>query len=259
MTEWSVVQEHKAENITLLCDLHHKEKTNGWLPIEQVREANLAPFNAGNGQSPWHALHFNGPTFTIEMGNNFFVSNSADIAAIVVDDLPLLGVRIVNGQPLLSLILFDDDDHPLFTVIDNELTYTTTNWDVEIVGTRIKVRSGLRQILVDVEFQPANKVVIHRGMFKCFGAKVFVDDKGIFIPQAAVYSLGNKFVDVEVAICIGRDNLSRSVAIALSDMARHRISDKTVERFAKRWAKHAADKRRQSGTAPGSAFGVTKR
>lgn len=41
MEEWAEVKRHVAEEITLLCDKHHKEKTNGWLPKEDVRKANL--------------------------------------------------------------------------------------------------------------------------------------------------------------------------------------------------------------------------
>jgi hypothetical protein len=49
MKEWALVQEHVAEDLTLLCDKHHKEVTNGFLPREKVIEANENPYNLKEG------------------------------------------------------------------------------------------------------------------------------------------------------------------------------------------------------------------
>jgi hypothetical protein len=51
MLGWANVQRHVAEEITLLCDQHHRESTGGLLPIEAVREANSNPFNLRAGVS----------------------------------------------------------------------------------------------------------------------------------------------------------------------------------------------------------------
>ena len=39
MLGWAQAQEHAANEITLLCDQHHREKTNGLLPSGAVRAA----------------------------------------------------------------------------------------------------------------------------------------------------------------------------------------------------------------------------
>lgn len=43
MKGWATVKEHVAEDITLLCDGHHREVTSGLLPEEKVSEANARP------------------------------------------------------------------------------------------------------------------------------------------------------------------------------------------------------------------------
>ncbi len=48
---WANVKRHVAEEITLLCDKHHREKTAELLPIEHVREANKTPYNLREGVS----------------------------------------------------------------------------------------------------------------------------------------------------------------------------------------------------------------
>ena len=42
---YSVVREHDPDNLVLLCDGHHREKTNKLLTVDQVREARANPIN----------------------------------------------------------------------------------------------------------------------------------------------------------------------------------------------------------------------
>src|SRR3982750_2806106 len=69
---WARVQRHVAEEITLLCDQHHREKTSGLLPEAPVIEANSAPFNLRTGVSRPYDLHFDGEMCSIEIGGNSF-------------------------------------------------------------------------------------------------------------------------------------------------------------------------------------------
>ena len=64
---WANVKRHVAEEITLLCDQHHREKTAGLLPIEKVREANKMPHNLREGVSKPYDLHYSG----VESGSPF--------------------------------------------------------------------------------------------------------------------------------------------------------------------------------------------
>jgi hypothetical protein len=60
VSEWATARQHVAENITLLCDRHHREKTNGLLPVEAVRDASQNPYNLREGVSKPYDLHYNG-------------------------------------------------------------------------------------------------------------------------------------------------------------------------------------------------------
>lgn len=72
MAEWAEVKRHVAEEITLLCDQHHREKTGGLLPKEVVAEANANPFNLRAGVSKPYNLHFSGKEACVEIGGNSF-------------------------------------------------------------------------------------------------------------------------------------------------------------------------------------------
>ena len=71
---WADTREHMAEEITLLCDKHHREKTSGLLPVEMVIEANSSPHNLRSGVSKPYDLHFSGSECEISIGGNRFTA-----------------------------------------------------------------------------------------------------------------------------------------------------------------------------------------
>ena len=108
MLGWAVVHEHVADEITLLCDKHHKEKTNGLLPIEEVTAANVNPHNIRHGASSPHEMHFSGENCTMVIGENTFTASRSNVAGIVIDEVPIVGFRFEDGRYLLHLKLFDE-------------------------------------------------------------------------------------------------------------------------------------------------------
>lgn len=70
LVPWSEVEEHEPDNLVLLCDQHHREKTSGLLPIEQVIEANEAPANLATGVSSPYDLHYGGHDCEALIGSN---------------------------------------------------------------------------------------------------------------------------------------------------------------------------------------------
>src|SRR2546426_10590595 len=65
---------HHPSQITLLCDQHHKEKTNGLLPLEAAREANQHPYNRRQGVSKPYDLHYSGTDYEMVVGSNSFTT-----------------------------------------------------------------------------------------------------------------------------------------------------------------------------------------
>ena len=69
MEEWAKVRKHVAEDITLLCDQHHKEVTNKLLGRSTVRKANQNPFNLNKDFSVGHRLIYDEDHCAIILGN----------------------------------------------------------------------------------------------------------------------------------------------------------------------------------------------
>ena len=185
MAEWASVKRHVADEITLLCDQHHREKTGGLLPKEVVSQANLNPFNLRENVSKPYNLHFSGKDAEIEIGGNSFTCEDLGygtaMVPVSVDGTPLIGLIIADGHLLLNLVIFDEYNNPVLHIKNNQLYYSTEPWDIQLVGTKLTIREAHRKILIEINFQPPNKVIVSRGRFLRNGVEILVRPKNILI------------------------------------------------------------------------------
>jgi hypothetical protein len=168
---------HREDTITLLCDKHHKEKTNKLLPLAVVEKANTSPFALEQGTtSPYH-LHYSGDRCEIGLGNLRFIASIHDMQQVIA--LGILGLTIVGftfdqGHLLLTLNLYDRQQNLLASIHENELITTAAAWDVQLVGPRLTVHKGDEEIGMSVLFEPPTRVTIEQGRFfwRTFGFDV---------------------------------------------------------------------------------------
>jgi trigger factor len=177
ITPWSTVERHEAENLTLLCPLHHAEKTKGLLPEVTVREQNSHPYNMDRSHSPAHSLHFRGDEFNVIMGSVRFtqrlsIDRRCDL--IEVNEKPLISLRTQGSHLLISLFLRDRQGVEAVRIIDNELQYAVRAWDVEFSGKTLTVRKGKGEILARFSFNPPNVLSIAKGYFANAGVAIEV-------------------------------------------------------------------------------------
>lgn len=185
MEEWAVVKRHVADEITLLCDQHHREKTGKLLPDEVVKAANKAPFNLKEGNSKPYNLHFAGTEATIEIGSNSFTCKDngygTAMVPISVDGTPLIGLILADGHLLLNLVVFDEYNAPVLHIKNNQLIYSTSPWDIQLVGKKLTIREALKKILFEIEFFPPNRVVINRGRLLRNGIEILIRSSNILV------------------------------------------------------------------------------
>ena len=189
MEEWAQVKRHAADEITLLCDQHHREMTGGFLPKEKVREANADPYNLREGVSKPYNLYFSGKTAEVEIGGNSFTCEDhgygTAMAPISVDGTALIGLIMADGHLLLNLVIFDEFNAPVLHIKNNHLYYSTDPWDIQLVGTKLTVREAHRKILIEINFHPPDKVVINRGRFLRNGVEILVRPTNILVTNNA--------------------------------------------------------------------------
>ena len=106
MLGWANVHRHVAEELTLLCYQHQYEKTHGLLSIEDVKRADLNPYNLREGISKPYTLHYSGSNCIADIGRNVFSfqddGSNPEFVAFAIDEEPIIGFRLDNGHWLLN-------------------------------------------------------------------------------------------------------------------------------------------------------------
>jgi hypothetical protein len=203
MIDWATTHRHRAKEITLLCPSHHSEKTKGLLPIGKVQEADRNPANRQGSMTPGYVLHYGEEEVTFQLGDVAFTHRAMEpYAAIVVDQLVLLGARVEDGHYLLNVNMLDDANRQLVTIQDNELVFSTASWDVEFSGRRLTFRTGSGQIALSIRFAPPGLVALERGRFFCNGVGVVVRPDGFRVSNLK-FSMAGLTMIAPIGLALG--------------------------------------------------------
>jgi trigger factor len=182
MMGWAKVQRHVADEMTLLCDQHQRERTNGLLPISDVQAHNQNPVNRRSGSSAPYNLHYSGDYCEVDIGSNVLTAPMmSDLVAVQVDGEPLVGFRFEDDHYLLNVLLFNEVNEPVLQILDNELIYSAEPWDIELVGTRLTVRAAARKIFIDIVFEPPATVRFLRGRLLLNGIELYIQPTFILL------------------------------------------------------------------------------
>jgi hypothetical protein len=222
---WANVHRHVAEEITLLCDMHHREKTNGLLPLERVMAANREPFNLRQGVSKPHDLHYSGNECETIIGSNKFatrdIGDGTFSASVVIDGVPIVAFVLSDGHLLLNLQLFDDFNNRVLVIDKNELVYSTSPWDIKLTGRNLVIRAAERKILIDIVFEVPNKVVIRRGRLLFNGVEIVLQPDYALIVNNGLLFWGNEASGGHFGLVIGNPDTPAPAAFRFPNIPRY--------------------------------------
>jgi trigger factor len=244
MLGWSNVQRHVAEELTLLCRLHHGEKTDGLLPMEKVVVANKNPYNRRMGVSRKHLLHYSGQSVKCRVSDSCFeytnLPNGSFVAPIVIDGLPIVGFRREQDELLLNFIAFNEVNRPVLQILDNELIYDTSQWDIEWIGQKLTIREGRGRIVLQLVFLPPSEIIISKGRIMRNGIELLIGKDYIYNTNNFNLFGSVSTVDCAVGLSIGEPPANGSAAIVVSGISRYNFDRKAARQFLR---KHLKERR----------------
>jgi trigger factor len=91
----------------------------------------------------------------------------------------MICVRKVEDRLLLTLRLQDKSGKELLLIHENELIYSTSQWNVEFVGKRLTIREGARKIICLIDFHLPHAIYVSRGHFSHQGTNIQVNRDSI--------------------------------------------------------------------------------
>jgi hypothetical protein len=227
MLEWAEVKRHVADEITLLCDQHHSEKTKGLLPREKVAEANGNPYNKRSDVSPHYLLHYSGENVRVLLGDNAFnfvnLADGSFFAPLVIDGLSMVGFKFIQGKLFLNFIAFDSFNKPIVQIAENELVYDTRAWDIQWVGQALTIREANKTILLQLIFNPPDSIAISKGRILRNGIEFIIGDNYMFCTNNMNFFSGIYTENIPVGFAIGYPIPRHGIGMVMAGVPRYNI------------------------------------
>jgi trigger factor len=123
---------------------------------------------------------------TIKVGDNGFWYDEASMKSSMIifsiDSEPILWFNRQGDNFLLNLTLYDEKNKVILKVRDNEMVYTTTSWDITLIGKTLTIRSAARKIDLSLTVSPnENLISIEKATVYYNGHAVILDENGMHI------------------------------------------------------------------------------
>jgi hypothetical protein len=229
---WARVQRHVADEITLLCDRHHRERTGGLLPDDVVAAANASPFNLRKGVSPPYDLHFAGSACEIEIGGNQFSMTSpttgdAVLVPMSIDGTAMLAFILQDGHLLLNVVLMDEYNQLVLWIRNNQLLFSVSPWDIQLIGKTLVIREATRKVLVDITFDVPDTIRIRRARFMRNGVELDVWPDRVVLANNGMEISGNSMANCPMGFAIGPHDPPVPAMVAVPQVRRY-LHDRSV-------------------------------
>lgn len=178
ITPWSVCREHDLENLTLLCDKHHKEVTSGRLSKDAVRRAKVSPAGKKRG-STFYQFHHRPLRYTAFGSNIVSLAEGANVRLLAMRERTVIGFRVFRGAPLYECCLTDPTGKVSLRIVDNTVLGRHDLWDIKLSGTRFQVYYGQRRRVLDLRIADSQLFIRDLKAFTS-GVAVLVSPDGIY-------------------------------------------------------------------------------
>ncbi|PWN60874.1 HNH endonuclease signature motif containing protein [Chryseobacterium viscerum] len=194
---WANVKRHVANEITLLCDMHHKEKTTKRLPNFLVIEANKTPYNIRVGKTLSKCLYYYGDSANVVFGSMRFTMKRNDnfnyLIPITFEGVSPIKIRFEDQMCFLNIELQDPLGNIVLKIVDNELVLNIGMWDIEFVGQKLTLRERAYETFIVVIFETPNTINFIKG-------KVFINGKAFYVHPKNGLQLPGGFLMSNVTI-----------------------------------------------------------
>jgi SEC-C motif len=170
---------HDPDSITLLCAGCHDRVTRGLLSKETVKKHDHSPQTkkAGFSFGPFDI----GDNHPEVVAGAFRAKMTSRI--IVVSGEPILAVEPpeeVGGPFRLSALLCDSAGTEILRIVSNEWQASTNNWDIEVIGQQIKIRSAHRNVTLSLRTLPPHTIIIEKLDMYYQGTHIVCDGENYF-------------------------------------------------------------------------------
>jgi len=161
----------------------------------------------------------------VDIGGNRFGMNVTNgdgvLVPMSIDGVPLLAFVLQDGHLLLNLALFDEFNQLVLHIKNNQLLFSVSPWDIQLVGRRLIIREAAKKILIDIVFNVPSAIKIHRARFMRNGVEVDVWPDRVVLVNNNASIVGNVMINCPTGFAIGPHDPLASAVVAVSQVPRY--------------------------------------
>lgn len=195
---------HDPSRICCLCSSCHSAVTRGQRSKESVVAAYAAiqSMTAEEVSPPVGPLDFYGGRAELRIGGLFYSPLVQTVLRFHGKDL----IKVVPGngiQPGSIFAIFTNEEGvPVLKLVENAWEGATENFDIEVVGRRITVRTRANVIALQLRLEPPGVIVVER-------LDMRIDDCHLLVSEHA-YAAGRYFSDGSIAWVYARIGIAQT-------------------------------------------------
>jgi len=159
--EFADAKSHDPNGICCLCPTCHQEVTSGRLSRELVKKRVIEVNSAASDPIS--------PPLDLHDGQECLRIGGIRYARIPLSLLSLYGENLLAVTPSndsepgsISGRFFSDAGEEMMRIVRNEILFKSANWDVEVVGRSVKVRSAPGKICLEIQIDAPRGVVVKK-------------------------------------------------------------------------------------------------
>jgi hypothetical protein len=170
---------------------------------------------------------------------------------VSVDGTPLVGSILSEGHLLLNLNVFDEYNQSVLRIVNNELLYTVSSWDIELLGRNLVIRESRGNFLIDMTFEVPSKLVINRGKFFHNGVEIITQPDHILVTNNRFLISGCQALDCPGGPILGPHSQELGGSMSLQTIPRYPGDRVEAERWARESLRASGkdDAQQKSGTS----------
>lgn len=178
--EFAEAERHDPQKMTLLCgSCHHKVTTKFWSK-DKVKDAMKLPFCKKRGFAS-EIFDFSNEPPDLILGSTKWVNSSVIFRVLDKDLLKFTPPEEKSGPFRMSGIFYNNLDQEIFRIEDNEWKGSTQNFDIDVVGNTITIKSSPDKIALQLKVMPPKTISITIINLNYSGAKIISNSDGSIV------------------------------------------------------------------------------
>ncbi|EIC21148.1 hypothetical protein [Thiorhodovibrio frisius] len=199
--EFTEAREHNPDHICLLCGGCHDRVTRGRLSKQTVREAYLNIQNSTSVKRPFEEFDLSTQSLSVSIGASTFIHTNTLFCINGEDILAITPPQNEAKFPTLNGIFYDRFGKESLRITDNIWEGQSEAWDIEIVGTRVTIKTDGGQIALQIDIAPPDKIHIRKlDMYKD-SCHLLADDSELCIGQ--IHKETQTYIGLSSFQCMG--------------------------------------------------------